>query len=399
MNSRKIVALCALPAVAAAAALALPRTQSVAAPQIAAPTTDPAVALRGKAAPAFTLPDQNDKPRSLADSKGKWTVLAFYPADMTSGCTFQNISYSKNNDKFAALNAVVYTVSTQNTDSKKQFCSKEGLTHTLLSDVGGNVAKSYGVLSGGYARRVTFYIAPDGKIAAVDTQIDVNNAAPDSLRKLAQLQKPKTRTAAPATTEVRTTPDGQAVVTTSSPAQFVGPSSVKVTLNAPVPDFALPDSATGKTAAFSTLSAGKSATVLVFISTNCPVSNAYNERMEQIATTYGAKGVAFVGINSNVGETPTSIASHSRTNGFTFPVLKDASDKVADQFSARVTPEVFVADSKGTLVYHGPIDDSQETGEVKHKFLAQTLDALVAGQPVPAATPMRAFGCGIRRAR
>jgi len=113
-------------------------------------------ALIGKPAPAFTLPDQNDKPASLADSKGKWVVLAFYPADMTPGCTLQNRSYSADADKFAPLNAVVYTVSTQDTASKRTFCSKEGLKHTLLSDVGGKTAAAYHVFGGSVARRVTF---------------------------------------------------------------------------------------------------------------------------------------------------------------------------------------------------------------------------------------------------
>ena len=98
---------------------------------------DAALALAGKAAPDFTLPDQNDKTHSLKNNRGKWVVVAFYPADMTKGCTFQNISYTRTSDKFAALNAVVYTVSTQDTASKKQFCAKDSLTHTLLADVGG----------------------------------------------------------------------------------------------------------------------------------------------------------------------------------------------------------------------------------------------------------------------
>jgi peroxiredoxin Q/BCP len=154
----------------------------------------PLAEMIGKPAPDFTLPDQNDKPVALKSQKGKWVVLAFYPADMTSGCTFQNRSYTAQIEKFAPLNAVVYTVSTQGTESKREFCTKEGLKHPLLSDVGAKVAKAYGILTesprfGAIAKRVTFYINPEGKIAAVDSKIRVQQAAEDSLAMLAKLQE------------------------------------------------------------------------------------------------------------------------------------------------------------------------------------------------------------------
>jgi peroxiredoxin Q/BCP len=80
-------------------------------------------------------------------------------------------------------------VSVQDTASKRAFCDRESLTHTLLSDVGGAVAKAYGVLlaSRPMARRVTFYIAPDGRVAAVDGAVKVQSAAEDALALLAKL--------------------------------------------------------------------------------------------------------------------------------------------------------------------------------------------------------------------
>jgi len=164
------------------------QTAPVSAP--VAPAPDPALSLVGKPAPDFTLPDQNDKPHSLKDSRGKWTVVAFYPADMTKGCTFQNISYTRTSDKFAPLNAQVYTISTQDTASKKAFCTKDSLTHTLLADVGGKTAASYNVLNGKVARRITFYIAPDGTIKQVDTKIHTQTAGEDSLAVLKKLEAP-----------------------------------------------------------------------------------------------------------------------------------------------------------------------------------------------------------------
>jgi thioredoxin-dependent peroxiredoxin len=80
-------------------------------------------------------------------------------------------------------------VSVQDTASKRAFCEKEALVHTLLSDVGAKVAKDYGVLMANrpLARRVTFYINPDGRIALVDGAIRVQTAAEDSLALLAKL--------------------------------------------------------------------------------------------------------------------------------------------------------------------------------------------------------------------
>ncbi len=374
--------------------------QQAATPSSAA---EAAQALVGKPAPDFTLSDQNDKAHSLDESKGKWVVLAFYPADKTTGCTFQNKSYTQNLDKFAPLNAVVYTVSTQDTASKKEFCSSAGLKHTLLADVGGKVANQYGVLNGKYARRYTYYIAPDGTIAGVDTKINTNQAGPDSLAMLAKLQANAPETSAPADPaappaggETRTTTGGQTAVTEASPNVFVGAAKQKVVMGSVLPDWGLPNAATGKQTGFSTLSAGKKATVLVWVSTQCPVSNAYNARMAQLAANYAPKGVQFVGINSNVTENNAKISAHAKQNGLTFPILKDATDKIADQFGAQVTPEVFVADARGVLVYHGPIDDSQEVGGVTKKYLASALDSTLAGQPV-AEKSVRAFGCAIKR--
>jgi thioredoxin-dependent peroxiredoxin len=174
---------------------AKPLVQGDPQPPAAAKPADPALALIGKSAPDFTLPDQNDKLVALKEARKakKWVVVAFYPADMTAGCTLQNKSYTAGKDKFAPLNALVYTVSTQDTKSKQKFCERDALTNTLLSDVGGKIAAAYGVLNNerGVARRVTFYINPKGKIVAVDTKINVKNAAEDTMAMLQKLQEGK----------------------------------------------------------------------------------------------------------------------------------------------------------------------------------------------------------------
>ena len=139
-------------------------------------------------------------------------------------------------------------------------------------------------------------------------------------------------------------------------------------------------------------------TVTTFIATGCPVSNDYNERMKALYADYAPKGVKFVFVNSNVTEPPRAVEEHAGKNGFPFPVYKDPGNVVADKFGAEFTPDVFVLDSSGTVVYHGHIDDSRNPANIKKQTLRVALDALVAGKPVPVAET-KAFGCTIKRVK
>jgi peroxiredoxin len=142
----------------------------------------------------------------------------------------------------------------------------------------------------------------------------------------------------------------------------------------------------------------RTAVVLMFIATRCPVSNAYNERMAALAREYAARGVAFVGINSNKTEPSAEIAEHSAKHGFTFPVLKDDGNLQADRFGAQVTPETYVYDSTWTLRYHGRIDDDHSGTAIQSQDLRAALDAVLAGREVPV-KETKAFGCTIKRVR
>ncbi|MGE5569828.1 MAG: thioredoxin family protein [Rhodospirillales bacterium] len=139
-------------------------------------------------------------------------------------------------------------------------------------------------------------------------------------------------------------------------------------------------------------------TVIGFIATQCPVSNAYNERMKALYNDYAPKGVKFVFINSNRTEPGSEVAAHARQHGFPFAVYKDENNRVADQFGATVTPEMYVLDSTGVIRYHGSIDDSQEVSRVKAQRLRSALDAVLAGRPVETAQT-KAFGCTIKKVR
>jgi peroxiredoxin len=153
----------------------------------------------------------------------------------------------------------------------------------------------------------------------------------------------------------------------------------------------------GKPFSLADATKANSLVVVMFISTQCPYSNAYNERMRDMAAAYSKKGVQFVGINSNKTETVQDAVDHAKKNGHTFTILKDPSNKVADLYDAKRTPEVFVVDKDGKVRYHGRIDEnSDDPAKVASPDLKNALDALLAGKAV-ANTETKAFGCTIKR--
>ena len=173
------------------------------------------------------------------------------------------------------------------------------------------------------------------------------------------------------------------------------PSAPKI--GGPAPDFTLPAAANAKPVALKELLGKSRAVTVMFIATKCPVSNAYNERMAALAKDYAARGIAFVGINSNKAELAPEVAEHAARHGFGFPVVKDEANRVADLYGATKTPEIFVLDPKGVLVYHGRIDETADDPKgAKSPDLRNALDAILSGRAVPAAET-KAFGCTIKR--
>ncbi len=139
------------------------------------------------------------------------------------------------------------------------------------------------------------------------------------------------------------------------------------------------------------------AIVLIFISTQCPVSNAYNERMASLYNDYKTKKIAVVGINSNKAETPEEIKEHAQEQSFGFTILKDVNNVIADRLEANHTPEVYIVHpSSLEILYHGRIDDSQRESRVQSKDLRAALDEILAGKPV-SKKETKAFGCSIKR--
>lgn len=144
------------------------------------------------------------------------------------------------------------------------------------------------------------------------------------------------------------------------------------------------------------LTPGKDITVVTFISTQCPISNDYNDRMSAVYKDYTAKGVKFFFLNANSTEPMNVMLEHKKSAGFPFEVYKD--ETAAELLGAQVTPESYVYDKSGKLVYHGYVDDARNEARVQNKGLRDALDATIAGKPVANATT-KAFGCTIKRAR
>ena len=159
-------------------------------------------------------------------------------------------------------------------------------------------------------------------------------------------------------------------------------------------NFSLPDTG-GKTHSFNDLKGEKGA-VIVFLSAQCPVVKGYNARINEIAAAYKAKGINFIGINSNVTESLDWVKSDAAEVGYQFPVLIDKGNVLADKLGATVTPEAYYFDTKNVLLYHGAIDNDRSGKAVSQNYLKAAFDASLEGKAI-AKTRANAFGCTIKR--
>ena len=146
----------------------------------------------GAPAPAFRLQDQNGKWHQLSDYQGKWVVLYFYPKDNTPGCTTQACELRDDIFKFRELGAVILGVSVDDVESKKAFAEEHGLPFPVLADADKKVSSAYGVLTKfmglmELARRDTFIIDPQGKVAKHYAKVDPKGHSPLVLAELKRL--------------------------------------------------------------------------------------------------------------------------------------------------------------------------------------------------------------------
>lgn len=151
----------------------------------------------GEKAPLFTLPDQNGDEVSIERYRGKWVVLYFYPKDNTPGCTTEARDFTQFSGEFKKLNGVIFGVSPDSQKSHKNFCEKQNLNITLLSDPDRRVLEEYGVwkMKKMYGRevmgveRTTVLIDPDGRVSYVWPKVKVRGHAAAVKEKLSDLTK------------------------------------------------------------------------------------------------------------------------------------------------------------------------------------------------------------------
>ena len=151
----------------------------------------------GSSAPDFTLPDQDGKEHSLAEYRGKWVLLYFYPKDDTPGCTIEACTIRDQFKDFTAIGAVVLGVSTDSVASHKKFALAYELPFTLLADEHKEVVGRYGVfgerkfMGKTYmgTSRTSFLIDPAGNIAKVYAKVKPEAHAAEVITDLAALAR------------------------------------------------------------------------------------------------------------------------------------------------------------------------------------------------------------------
>lgn len=149
-------------------------------------------------APAFTLPDQNGSTRTLAEFRGRWLVLYFYPRDDTPGCAEQAMRFRDAMRELEARGAAVCGISVDDSTSHAAFARKYKLPFPLLADRDGEVAARYGSLRRlgviSFARRNTFLVDPEGRIEKVYVGVNAGKNAQqvaEDLRRKAGASPPR----------------------------------------------------------------------------------------------------------------------------------------------------------------------------------------------------------------
>jgi peroxiredoxin Q/BCP len=146
----------------------------------------------GTIAPAFQLTTNEGNQATLADYRGMWVVLYFYPKDFTSGCTLEAHDFQRDLAKYSQTNTVILGVSVDAAESHKSFCAKEGLNFKLLSDPDATTSAAYGSVmvynETKLSARNTFIIDPAGKIARVFVGVKPGGHSEEVLSALAVLQ-------------------------------------------------------------------------------------------------------------------------------------------------------------------------------------------------------------------
>lgn len=146
----------------------------------------------GDQAPDFSLVGSDGRTYKLSELRGRHVVLAWFPKAFTSGCTQQCKSLRESGDAIRAYDVAYFAASVDDAETNKKFAESLELDFPVLSDPTKEAAKAYGVVTATrpVAHRWTFYIGPDGRIAHIDREINVQNAGADTAARLKALGVP-----------------------------------------------------------------------------------------------------------------------------------------------------------------------------------------------------------------
>lgn len=157
----------------------------------------------------------------------------------------------------------------------------------------------------------------------------------------------------------------------------------------------------GKELSISDVGTGKKGTLVVFTCNHCPYAKAWEQRIVELGNAYAKQGVGVVLINPNDPKAADEdrmeiMQERAKSRAMGFPYVVDATSDVARAFGATKTPEVYLFDAGGKLIYKGAVDDnSEDAAKVKQRYLKDALDAMLAGKAIPN-PETKALGCTIK---
>jgi peroxiredoxin len=191
-----------------------------------------------------------------------------------------------------------------------------------------------------------------------------------------------------------------AILATQVVAAEPSPELQRETIGQVVDDFRLEDYR-GRAHALEEYASNR-VVILAFIGCECPLVKLNTVRLQELSQQWKDQGVVVLGIDSNTHDSLTEIAAFARRHELTFPILKDAGNRLADAVLAQRTPEVVVLDADRKIQYRGRIDDQYGVGYIRHEakneFLVDAVEALLAGRPIDP-TFVEPVGCHIGRTR
>ena len=146
---------------------------------------------------------------------------------------------------------------------------------------------------------------------------------------------------------------------------------------------------------------GDVGTLVIFSCNTCPWVIRWEDRYVSLANNYAQKGIGMIAVNSNAAQfsgddSLEEMLEHAKNNGYNFPYAQDPESELASAFGATKTPHIYLFNGDEKLVYRGAIDDNAKNAKkVDEPFLANAIDALLAGNPINPQTT-KALGCSIK---